>query len=245
MTFAEAVERPQDGKVVAVTFDDGYESVDALARPILDRLGIPATVFVPTRFVGGDRPLSWPGIDHWIGTPHEKELRPMSWQTLRSLVDAGWEIGSHSVSHPSLPTLGDDELREELVASREQCALMTETECRSLAVPYGDCDARVLAASRAAGYSAVATIPWRLDSPDRFAWPRIGIYPSDGERRFHLKVSRLARRLRSSPASAPLAPLIRGVRGRRGNGVRPTEGGLDVPRPAAGRRDEQVAAVRR
>ena len=245
VTFAEAVERPHRGKVMAVTFDDGYESVDELARPILDRFGIPATVFVPTGLVGEEQPMSWPGIDHWIGTQHERELRPMSWQTLRSLATAGWEIGSHSVSHPSLPTLDDDELREELVTSRKECARMTETSCHSLAVPYGDCDARVVAAAREAGYSAVATIPWRLGSQDRFVWPRVGIYPSDGERAFRLKVSRLARRVRSSPASTPLAPLIHAVRGRRGEKVRPTGGERGVARGAAGRRDEPAAAARR
>jgi peptidoglycan/xylan/chitin deacetylase (PgdA/CDA1 family) len=233
VTFAEAVEHRDRDRVMAVTFDDGYQSVGEIARPILDRFGIPATVFVPTRFVGRDQAMAWPGIDYWIGTPHEHELCPMSWQTLRSLAEVGWEIGSHSVSHASLPTLPDRELGQELVVSREECAHMTETDCRSLAVPYGDCDPRVVAAAREAGYSAVATIPWRLGSPDRFVWPRVGIYPSDGERAFRIKVSRLARRVRSSPASTPLAPLIHAVRGRRGKEVRlPTASAVSpAPRP--------------
>jgi peptidoglycan/xylan/chitin deacetylase (PgdA/CDA1 family) len=241
VTFAEAVGRPHRGRVVAVTFDDGYTSVDEHARPILERFGIPATVFVPTGLVGQDRPMSWPGIDHWIGTQHERELRPMSWQTLRSLAAAGWEIGSHSVSHPSLPALDDDELREELVASREECARMTETSCHSLAVPYGDCDARVVATAREAGYFALATIPWRLGSPDGFVWPRVGIYAGDGLGVFRLKVSRLARRVRSSSVSAPLAPLIHGVRGSRQDDRSIGDECGEVP-PGAGRRNEPAAA---
>ena len=47
VTFADAV-RGSAGKLMAVTFDDAFHSVLALARPILDRLGVPGTVFVPT-----------------------------------------------------------------------------------------------------------------------------------------------------------------------------------------------------
>lgn len=92
--------------MVAVTFDDGYLSVGEIARPILDRFGIPGTVFVPTRFMDSDQPMSWPGIDQWIGTADEHELLPMSWQGLLSLAESGSEIGSHTVSHPRLTTLG-------------------------------------------------------------------------------------------------------------------------------------------
>ena len=165
----------------------------------------------------------------------------MSWETLRSLVAAGWEIGSHTVSHASLPTLDDDELRRELVASRQQCARMTGTDCHSLAVPYGDCDPRVAATSREAGYSALATIPWRLGSPDGFVWPRVGIYADDGLGAFRLKVSRLTRRVRSSPVSAPLAPLVRGVRGGLQDGRSSRDECGELP-PAVGRRDKPAAA---
>jgi peptidoglycan/xylan/chitin deacetylase (PgdA/CDA1 family) len=42
-----------------VTFDDGYQDVLGLAAPILGRLGIPATVFLNTDFVGTDRRFWW------------------------------------------------------------------------------------------------------------------------------------------------------------------------------------------
>ena len=44
VTFEQAVRAPHE-RTVAVTFDDAYRSVLELARPILDRLGLPATVF--------------------------------------------------------------------------------------------------------------------------------------------------------------------------------------------------------
>ena len=121
VTFTEAVGWAGDGRIVAVTFDDAYRSVLELARPILDRLQAPATVFVPTDSIGSPGPLRWPGIDRWLGGRHEPELTPMSWAELRSLDAAGWEIGSHTGSHPHLTQLDDDSLRAELTRSKAAC----------------------------------------------------------------------------------------------------------------------------
>lgn len=89
-------------------------------------------------------------------------------------------------------------------------------DLRSIAFPYGDCDARVIEALRAAGYSAVATIPWRLARSGRFVWPRTGVFHEDTERVFRLKVSPTLRGLRALRASTPLAPLVHFVRQGRG-----------------------------
>src|SRR3954469_21309762 len=62
-TFSDALLAPPAARTLAVTFDDAFASVIELAFPILDRLGLPATVFVATDFARERRPLSWPGID--------------------------------------------------------------------------------------------------------------------------------------------------------------------------------------
>jgi peptidoglycan/xylan/chitin deacetylase (PgdA/CDA1 family) len=200
VTFAEAVRAADAERILAVTFDDAYRSVLELARPILDRLGAPATVFVPTDSIGEPGPLRWPGIDRWLGGRHERELTPMSWAELRSLDEAGWEIGSHTGSHPHLTQLDDDSLQDELARSKAACEEHLAGPCTSLAYPYGDVDARVVAATARAGYSAAAGLPQRLHSPDALNWPRIGIYCPDDDFRFRLKVSPAARRLRRSAA---------------------------------------------
>ena len=213
VTFTEAALEDHTHKVVAVTFDDGYRSVSELAAPILRRFGFSATVFVPTHYMGTERPMSWPGIDEWIGGPHEQELMPMSWERLRSLAADGWEIGAHTVTHPMLTKLGEADLNEELIESRMECGRQIGTTCRSIAFPYGDCDDRVIEASRKAGYSAVATIPWRLEQRGRFVLPRTGIFRDDGRRVFRTKISPPIRRLRGSSLSPALRPLVYRLRG--------------------------------
>jgi peptidoglycan/xylan/chitin deacetylase (PgdA/CDA1 family) len=197
-TFEDAVQA-RSGRTVAVTFDDAYLSVLELAKPMLDAVGFPATVYAPTAYLDTPgQPLKWAGIEQWHGGEHEQELVPMSWDQLRELGDAGWEIGSHTRTHPHLTEVGDDALRSELVDSRATVEERMGKPCTTLAYPYGDYDERVVAAAGAAGYAAAGTLPARLHGERALAWPRVGIYYGDDERRFRMKVSRVMRRLRGS-----------------------------------------------
>ena len=198
VTFTDAVKGVPEGKAVAVTFDDAYRSVLELGEPILARLGWPATVFVPTDFAGTERPMSWPGIDHWAGGEFDRELVPMSWEELDGLAARGWEIGSHTCSHPHLTGLEDAVLEDELRRSKSVCEERLGRACESIAYPYGDHDARVVEVARRAGYRTAGTLPSRMDAGDPLRWPRVGVYYGDDLRRFKAKVSPLVRGLRAS-----------------------------------------------
>jgi peptidoglycan/xylan/chitin deacetylase (PgdA/CDA1 family) len=193
-TFSDAVLAPPEGRTLVVSFDDAYRSVLDLACPILTRLGFPGTVFAPTAFIGSGAPMSWPGIEQWLGGPHEGELVPMSWPELRGLTEAGWEVGSHTRTHPRLPQLGDADLISELTASRRECEERLERPCRSLAYPYGDHDARVADAARQSGYLAACGVRPLRHRPDPLRRARVGVYRGDGALRFRLKTLPTIRR---------------------------------------------------
>jgi peptidoglycan/xylan/chitin deacetylase (PgdA/CDA1 family) len=202
-TFSDAVAGRGGERTLAVTFDDAYRStLDAL--PVLDDLGLPGTVFVPTAHVGSQAPMSWDGIDQWVGGPHEPELRCMGAAELRRLADAGWEIGAHTVSHPHLTTLADDELAHELTASRTRVEELMGASCRSLAYPYGDFDGRVVEAARAAGYAAACTLDVGRQGGDPLAWPRVGVYRGEPDWRVRLKCSPSVRRVSLAKLRHPL-----------------------------------------
>jgi peptidoglycan/xylan/chitin deacetylase (PgdA/CDA1 family) len=203
MTFSDAISGAEtsSGRVICITFDDAFCSVHREAFPALRELGVPATLFVPTRFVTLGAPLSWPGIDHLDGDPEwSGELQPMSWHEIREVAEDGWEIGSHTVSHPWLPGLDEDTLRVELKESRETIEAEIGRPCTSLAYPYGGHDDRVVDAARAAGYGFACTLPNRLTRGAPLTWPRIGIFRQDRGWRFRLKVAPQMRALRSSGA---------------------------------------------
>jgi peptidoglycan/xylan/chitin deacetylase (PgdA/CDA1 family) len=194
-TFTEAVLRPREGKWLALTFDDGFRAVHDEVLPVLRDLGLAATAFVPTAFMGHSQ-LAWPGFDAGVGTPPD-DLRPMSWAQVRALVDAGWEIGSHSRTHPLLTRLDDAALADELVRSREECEAGAGQPCRSVAYPFGVVNDRVAAAAARAGYEAGASLAPRRTGCGVLEVARTAIYRNDGERRFRAKVWQP---LRSTPA---------------------------------------------
>jgi peptidoglycan/xylan/chitin deacetylase (PgdA/CDA1 family) len=194
-TFHEAVTSEAPPQTFAVTFDDAYRSVLDLAYPILSSLRLPATVFVVTDFADERRPLEWPGIDHWRGGPHEPELRGLDWEELAELAGSGWEVGSHTRTHPRLTQLSDQGLARELEESRTACKQALGRPCRSLAYPYGDFDGRVTRAAERAGYTAAAIEG--LARPTPLAWPRVGVYRENSMGHFRLKVSPTLGRLRT------------------------------------------------
>jgi peptidoglycan/xylan/chitin deacetylase (PgdA/CDA1 family) len=122
---------------------------------------------------------------------------PMSWEELRSLADAGWEIGAHTRTHPHLTELDDAALDEELRASRRDCESALGLPCRSFAYPFSDEDPRVVRATGEAGYSAACTLPAALHPASFLRWPRVGVYWEDDALRFRLKTSPIVIRLRA------------------------------------------------
>lgn len=200
-TFSEAINDPPSARTLAVTFDDAFASVITHGVPILRRLGVRATIFVPTTPVELGRALAWPGVAEWIHGPCANELMPLSWDDLAELADLGWEVGSHTASHPRLTRLPSDRLAEELEESRRTLELRLGS-CSSIAYPYGDVDDRVAAAAADAGYTGGAALGrWPGDSAPMRS-PRVGIYRRDTGKRFTLKTSRPLRRL---AASRPMA----------------------------------------
>jgi peptidoglycan/xylan/chitin deacetylase (PgdA/CDA1 family) len=195
-TFTEAVTSPPARRTFAVTFDDAFTSVLEHAYPVLSAAGIPGTLFVPTALIGGT-PMSWPGIEEWVGGPYERELTGMTWEEIGTLAQAGWEIGSHTRTHPHLTEIGDAALAEELEGSKADLERMLGA-CDSLAYPYGCVDDRVAEAARAAGYRTAAGLPGQHESPNLLRWPRAGIYVYDDMRKFRRKVSPVLRRARGS-----------------------------------------------
>jgi peptidoglycan/xylan/chitin deacetylase (PgdA/CDA1 family) len=173
-------------RVLHVTFDDGYRSVlDAL--PILERYGVPSTVFVCTDLAREGRPLAVPELSLEL-EKNPAHLATLPWSTLRSLPSALVEIGSHTVSHPHLTQCSDAELREELGESRRELEDELGRPCPFIAYPFGEHDERVRAAVRTAGYQAAFALPGSLRAFDLMQIPRIGLWRRDADSPMRVRV---------------------------------------------------------
>lgn len=140
----------------ALSFDDGF--ADSLGS-VLAELGLPATVFAVSGWLGGEHP-DVPGAS--IMTAPE----------LRALHAAGVEIGGHTVTHPDLTTLPPDRQFEELATCRHQLEAIVDAPVETAAYPYGAADEVTRAACAAAGYRAAVRVLGRGSWSNPFDLPR-------------------------------------------------------------------------
>jgi peptidoglycan/xylan/chitin deacetylase (PgdA/CDA1 family) len=174
-----------------VTFDDAYKNVEE-GLAVLERLRIPATVFACSGYAEDGRALDVPELAA-EARAHPDEMATMTWDELRGLAERGVEIGSHTITHPHLTRISDDELSRELHESRAKLEDELGQPCPFLAYPYGENDARVRNAARRAGYAAAFALRETFAPVDGFAVPRVDLYRKDTPLRARLKTSLLPR----------------------------------------------------
>ncbi len=111
---------------ITFTFDDGAKRIYANGMPVLANYNIPAVLY------GETGPLN--SGEDWV----------MTWDQVRDLRDSyGWEIGSHTITHPYLTQVSDEQLTQELLGAKQDFAA-EGIEVKTFSTPYGDYDDRVL-----------------------------------------------------------------------------------------------------
>jgi len=169
---------------VAITFDDGFVSVVENALPELINYNIPATIFIPTGYMG-QRP-GWPTFQNTDLT-NESVMGP---EQLQSLPKDCIRIGSHSISHRFLTLLDKDDAMHELVGSKSYLENLLNRRISTLSLPYGAYDSTVLELASSSGYRRVfGSWPmYPLSRPENFFVGRIPVGPDDWALEFRLKI---------------------------------------------------------
>jgi peptidoglycan/xylan/chitin deacetylase (PgdA/CDA1 family) len=179
--------------LAAVTFDDAYRGTITHGRAVLRALGIPGMVFVPTASPTNGLPFWWDLVprDGVLGDAGRKralsvlagdrdailsafpsdgvtvphDCLPARWAELSAAQDDGFLFEAHSVSHRTLPQLGDDELVSELRGAADDIECHLGRRPAWVAYPYGLWNENVAAASRACGYRGGFTLAGRDVTP--------------------------------------------------------------------------------
>jgi peptidoglycan/xylan/chitin deacetylase (PgdA/CDA1 family) len=158
-------------RAVAVTFDDGCESVVTNAAPVLAEHGLRATVFAVAGRLGGTN--AWPGQ-----RSSPPSLRLASGEQLAALAADGFEIGSHGYSHVALSDVSSSDAALEVEESKAVLEAAAGTEVTSFAWPYGaEPDAEAARLIRAGYLAACTTAMARVGvASDVLALPRVDAY---------------------------------------------------------------------
>ena len=165
MSVSEALSS-SNKRGVAITFDDGCETDLLSAAPTLKQADFNATFYVTVAFLG------MPGY--------------MSRSQLQQLSNLGFEIGSHSMTHPYLSDLSDGALQAEIANSKNELEQMTGRSVEHFSCPGGRWNKRVARFARQAGYRSVTTSRSAANSSgtDPFRLGRVAVMRGTDPHRF-------------------------------------------------------------
>lgn len=132
----------------------------------------------------------------------------MSWQMVKELAESDLaEIGGHTVSHPALNTLSDDEARREITEGCRIIETHTERKIRHFAYPFGrpsDVSPREHALCRELGFAtATTTRAGTLEAAHKdtpYDLPRISVSCETTPRRLRVDLSGVPAKVRTTLA---------------------------------------------
>jgi len=172
-------------KSIMITFDNSYECLLSVVKPVLDSAGFKAVVFVASKSIG---------MYNFWDNPDEKTRVPcLDKNSLLSLIKQGWEIGSHSLTHAHLTKITEEKIIKEIYGSKFDLEQILQTNVISFAYPYGEYNDAIKNIVIKAGYKLGFSItsPSFTVTGDPFMMRRILIQKSDSMDLFKRKISNL------------------------------------------------------
>lgn len=175
LSLSTLIHSPHDNTVkIAITFDDGYQSLYQHIAPVLEDKKINATVYLTTGYIGhdaNDRKQSETKLGHY---PDESFL---TWKEVKALHNAGWEIASHGINHYDFSLSEETLTTQELMDSKRDIETHLNAPCLHFSYPWGKYSTLTKKIVAQSGYRyAVAARHGQIDChSDLLALPRINI----------------------------------------------------------------------
>lgn len=172
----------RSGKVIGITFDDGYLNNLTHALPVLRRHGFSSTCYAVSGLAG--KTNLW---DAGIGiaqTPLMNHAQMQKW------VAGGQEIGSHTRHHVNLLGIDDAVGMAEIAQGKADLEALVHDPVNHFCYPYGRYESRHAAMARAEGFvTATTTQRGRCHAgTDMLEIPRVPVLRSTTLPMFWLKV---------------------------------------------------------
>lgn len=171
------------GKVVGITFDDGYLNNLLHALPVLRQHGFSSTCYAVSGLAG--KTNLW---DEGVGIA---QTALMSAAEMRQWVAGGQEIGSHTRNHVDLTQANEDVCRTEIAGGKNDLEEMVLGQVTQFCYPYGRYESRHIDMARAQGFRAATTTQRSRchRETDMLAIPRVPVLRATSLPVFWLKIA--------------------------------------------------------
>lgn len=140
----------KDGRIAALTFDDGYCDNLLNAAPILARFGFSATCYAVSSYIGS--------TNQWDSKVINVVKPVMNIEQLKEWIDYGFEVGAHSRTHPRLAKCEGSVLAGEIDGCREDLEHALHCTIRHFCYPYGSWNPVVADMVERAGFQTACTM---------------------------------------------------------------------------------------
>jgi peptidoglycan/xylan/chitin deacetylase (PgdA/CDA1 family) len=166
-------------QLAVITFDDGFENFYENALPELKKRRIPSVMFVITDALG----KAFGPVGH--------SEKVMSLERIRSLPEELVTVGSHTLTHPFLPAISEEEARQQITVSRTKLEESLNRRIDLFSFPFGGFNQRLVEICKEAGYSRIfTTLPaFAFEEANEFVVPRVRVDPTDWPAEFRLKLA--------------------------------------------------------
>jgi len=142
---------------IFITFDDGYQDVFENALPILKQCQFKAIQFLVVELLGQ--------TSEWQASSGEIPGQLMDKQTVKTWIETGNEIGSHTLRHPFLTRISMSEAKEEITGSKKKLEDLFGVGIQHFCYPYGDWNEAVRDLVQRAGYRTACTTRFGINMP--------------------------------------------------------------------------------
>ena len=156
---------------IALTFDDGYSHLVEPLLYLIDKYGIKPTIFIPTAYIGS--PNRWDYSNFFRNDPHLDKSQ------IKKLTQSGVRFGSHGHTHTSFTMLLSDNLKKELILSKNILEDLIGEEINSISYPFGRYNRAILDMVEQAGYKYGLTMNFPTENDRLLSLGRYPVYAYD------------------------------------------------------------------
>ena len=164
---------PIPKKPIILTFDDGYEDNFTNLLPLMQKYGYKGVIYLL-----GDENITY---NYWDADKGDHKDMLMNITQKQAFVQAGWEIGAHTLTHPNLTQISAEQAFEEMTLSKKNIEETLQIKIISFAYPYGSLNENLKELAKKAGFDfAVATDTGGMHlEHDYFQIFRVNVFPED------------------------------------------------------------------